>query len=139
MLKRIESEPEVEEKMGRGLQPSRATTPAVFTENAGAAELSDSCAAVSCLPTTAVLELTAACNRKCLFCSCPWEAAAVSGFESRGELSVANWKEVITMLRVRVTGVLCDGGCREAAHVCGGAVDAPDPLLALEIKNTGQK
>lgn len=23
----------------------------------------------------------------------------------------------------------CDGGCREAAHVVGGAVDAPDPLL----------
>jgi radical SAM protein with 4Fe4S-binding SPASM domain len=27
---------------------------------------------------------------------------------------------------------VCDGGCREAAHICGGAVDAPDPLLALE-------
>jgi radical SAM protein with 4Fe4S-binding SPASM domain len=24
----------------------------------------------------------------------------------------------------------CDGGCREAAHVVGGAVDSPDPLLA---------
>ncbi|MFH1709120.1 MAG: radical SAM protein [Planctomycetota bacterium] len=23
----------------------------------------------------------------------------------------------------------CDGGCREAAHITGGAVDAPDPLL----------
>jgi len=24
----------------------------------------------------------------------------------------------------------CDGGCREAAHIAAGAVDAPDPLLA---------
>ena len=24
----------------------------------------------------------------------------------------------------------CDGGCREAAHICGGNVDSPDPLLA---------
>lgn len=24
----------------------------------------------------------------------------------------------------------CDGGCREAAHIVGGAVDSPDPLLA---------
>ena len=23
----------------------------------------------------------------------------------------------------------CDGGCREAAHICGGSVDAQDPLL----------
>ena len=23
----------------------------------------------------------------------------------------------------------CDGGCREASHVVGGAVDSPDPLL----------
>ena len=23
----------------------------------------------------------------------------------------------------------CDGGCREAAHICGGAVDSPDPLM----------
>ncbi len=23
----------------------------------------------------------------------------------------------------------CDGGCREAAHICGGSVNAPDPLL----------
>ena len=26
----------------------------------------------------------------------------------------------------------CDGGCREAAHICGGAVDSPDPLLASD-------
>ena len=25
----------------------------------------------------------------------------------------------------------CDGGCREAAHIVGGALDAPDPLLRL--------
>ena len=24
----------------------------------------------------------------------------------------------------------CDGGCREAAHICGGSVKSPDPLLA---------
>jgi radical SAM protein with 4Fe4S-binding SPASM domain len=26
---------------------------------------------------------------------------------------------------------VCDGGCREAAHIAGGALDAPDPLLPL--------
>jgi radical SAM protein with 4Fe4S-binding SPASM domain len=24
----------------------------------------------------------------------------------------------------------CDGGCREAAHIAGGAIDSPDPLIA---------
>jgi radical SAM protein with 4Fe4S-binding SPASM domain len=23
----------------------------------------------------------------------------------------------------------CDGGCREAAHIVGGALDSPDPVL----------
>ena len=27
------------------------------------------------------------------------------------------------------TMTTCDGGCREAAHIVGGAVDAPDPIL----------
>ena len=27
----------------------------------------------------------------------------------------------------------CDGGCREAAHICGGALDAPDPCLAASV------
>jgi radical SAM protein with 4Fe4S-binding SPASM domain len=27
----------------------------------------------------------------------------------------------------------CDGGCREAAHICGGALDAPDPCLAADV------
>ncbi len=31
----------------------------------------------------------------------------------------------------------CDGGCREAAHVVGGAVDSPDPLMA-ECGNCGR-
>lgn len=30
---------------------------------------------------------------------------------------------------------LCDGGCREAAHVFYGTIDSPDPLFDLEIKN----
>jgi radical SAM protein with 4Fe4S-binding SPASM domain len=28
----------------------------------------------------------------------------------------------------------CDGGCREAAHICGGQVDSPDPLLKDGIR-----
>lgn len=28
----------------------------------------------------------------------------------------------------------CDGGCREAAHIVGGAVDSPDPLLCAPLR-----
>jgi sulfatase maturation enzyme AslB (radical SAM superfamily) len=104
------SRPRTQEVIPISCFHEKNTTPAVFTECAGA-ELSDSCAAVSCLPTTAVLELTAACNHKCLFCSCPWEAAAVNGFESRSELSATNWKEVVTMLCARgVSNIAFSGG-----------------------------
>jgi len=30
----------------------------------------------------------------------------------------------------------CDGGCREAAHITGGSVDSPDPVLAAEASGT---
>ena len=29
----------------------------------------------------------------------------------------------------------CDGGCREAAHVCFGSPDAPDPVLSRSRRN----
>ncbi|MBF0407678.1 MAG: radical SAM protein [Candidatus Riflebacteria bacterium] len=29
----------------------------------------------------------------------------------------------------------CDGGCREAAHICGGSLNSPDPVFLEENKN----
>ncbi len=55
--------------------------------------------APSPLPSTAVLELTYACNHRCTFCSCPWMAPA-SGppFEQRPELDLPAWKALIARL-----------------------------------------
>lgn len=50
------------------------------------------------LPATAVLELTYACNHECLFCSCPWYG---QGFEELPELTVEEWKSVLTALASR--------------------------------------
>ena len=50
--------------------------------------------APSILPATAVLEMTARCNHACLFCSCPWFDEASDGADV-GEMSVAEWKELI--------------------------------------------
>ncbi|MDR0902935.1 MAG: radical SAM protein [Opitutaceae bacterium] len=70
----------------------------------------DSCPAVSFLPATAVLEITRACNHRCVFCSCPWEAARLNGFESRAELSVDDWKAAIDMLCARGVGNIAFSG-----------------------------
>jgi radical SAM protein with 4Fe4S-binding SPASM domain len=56
----------------------------------------------SFLPGTAVLEMTYACNHRCRFCSCPWEATA-GGFERRPERDIAWWKT--TLARLAESGV----------------------------------
>ena len=55
------------------------------------------CLAPSFLPATAVLEMTYLCNHACIFCSCPWFARG-NGFDIRPELSIAQWKKIITKL-----------------------------------------
>lgn len=50
------------------------------------------------LPSTAVLELTYACNHACLFCSCPWYG---EGFEVLPELAVEDWRSIIAALVAR--------------------------------------
>lgn len=50
--------------------------------------------APSILPATAVLEMTAACNHACLFCSCPWFDEAA---ERPGEMPIAEWKELVSI------------------------------------------
>ncbi|MDR1881819.1 MAG: radical SAM protein [Prevotella sp.] len=73
--------------------------------------ITDSSLAVSFLPTTAILEITGACNHRCIFCSCPWEAAKFNGFESKSELSVGEWKTLIDMLCERgVNNIVFSGG-----------------------------
>lgn len=47
------------------------------------------------LPPVAALELTYACNHKCLFCSCPWEAD--STYRS-SELDTSGWIDIIDTL-----------------------------------------
>lgn len=53
--------------------------------------------APSFLPATAVLEMTYRCNHRCLFCSCPWEAAG-DGFARFEELPIGEWKEILGKL-----------------------------------------
>ncbi|MDX9719934.1 MAG: radical SAM protein [Myxococcota bacterium] len=77
-------------------------------------------AAVSFLPSTAVLELSYRCNHACLFCSCPWYApldAAERGFpgaqtfERRPELDVEAWKRLIERLcGMGITNIALTGG-----------------------------
>lgn len=74
-------------------------------------DLGTSCLAPSFLPATAVLEMTRACNHRCSFCSCPWEAASVNGFESKDELSVEDWKDALDMLCERgICNIAFTGG-----------------------------
>jgi len=69
------------------------------------------CLAVSFLPTTAVLEMTYACNHRCLFCSCPWESTKGNGFAATPELYVDEWKAALEMLCSRgVTDFAFTGG-----------------------------
>lgn len=72
--------------------------------------MSDRRLAVSFLPGTAVLEMTYACNHKCLFCSCPWENPD-SGFVRQAELTTDEWIETIsTLCRMGVTRLAFTGG-----------------------------
>jgi len=52
------------------------------------------------LPKTAILELTYECNHQCKFCSCPWENTANPHlfFEKKEELSIDEWKKVLSIL-----------------------------------------
>jgi radical SAM protein with 4Fe4S-binding SPASM domain len=66
--------------------------------------------AISFLPTTAVLEMTYACNHKCLFCSCPWENPA-GPFRKERELTTDEWKEAIDLIsKMGITDVCFTGG-----------------------------
>ncbi|OFY31977.1 MAG: hypothetical protein A2275_14345 [Bacteroidetes bacterium RIFOXYA12_FULL_35_11] len=58
---------------------------------------STSILAPSFLPATVVFEMTYRCNHSCLFCSCPWENENDS-FKKQKELSVEEWKNVISVL-----------------------------------------
>lgn len=54
--------------------------------------------AVSFLPTSAVLEMTWACNHRCIFCSCPWEREDALALPRPPEMSVSWWKNLCTRL-----------------------------------------
>lgn len=61
------------------------------------------------LPATAVLELTFACNHRCTFCSCPWDAAGASW--ARRERPTAWWQALCTRLvGLGVTDLCFTGG-----------------------------
>ena len=65
--------------------------------------------ALSILPSTAVLEMTWACNHACLFCSCPWFDGATQ--PRPGEMPIAEWKELVgTFARAGVTSFCFTGG-----------------------------
>jgi radical SAM protein with 4Fe4S-binding SPASM domain len=76
--------------------------------------------APSFLPSTAVLEMTYACNHRCLFCSCPWLAEG-NGFDVRPEMDGEEWRRVIE--------TLCRMGVRNLAFTGG------DPLLKEGIED----
>ncbi|HOX43301.1 MAG TPA: radical SAM protein [Myxococcota bacterium] len=66
--------------------------------------------AASFLPATAVLEMTYACNHRCLFCSCPWYAEG-NGFDQRPELELPSWKRILEKLcRMGVVDLAFTGG-----------------------------
>lgn len=85
-------------------------------------------AAISFLPPTAVLEVTQACNHHCTFCSCPWEAAHVNGFQSHAELSTAEWKEALDML--------CERGVTNLSFSGGEALLRPDIFEIIHHAST---
>jgi radical SAM protein with 4Fe4S-binding SPASM domain len=63
----------------------------------------------SFLPATAVLELTRACNHRCLYCSCPWEADGAA--PRQPELSLAGWRACVEKLTAMgVTSLAFTGG-----------------------------
>jgi radical SAM protein with 4Fe4S-binding SPASM domain len=65
---------------------------------------------VQFLPTSAVLEMTYACNHQCLFCSCPWEHTQ-GCYQKGNELSLAEWKDCIqTLLSRGVCSLSYTGG-----------------------------
>jgi len=74
--------------------------------------------APSFLPSTAVLELTYACNHTCLFCSCPWEAPDTTVPRER-EMTTAEWTEAIHTLAAM--------GCSNIAFTGG------EPLLRTDL------
>ncbi len=65
------------------------------------------------IPESVVLELTYRCNHKCLFCSCPWDAAAEGSpkYDRGRELDLEEWKRVLDMLHpLGVKNVSISGG-----------------------------
>lgn len=101
------------------------------------------------LPTTAVLELTYACNHQCIFCSCPWYGG---GLEELPELSVDGWKAVIAALVARgVTDFALTGGepllkpswqeivrFIRGLEVARGGLDSPPSVPGLHLISNGR-
>lgn len=72
--------------------------------------MSTSILSPSFLPSVGVLEMTYACNHRCLFCSSPWYADN-NGFDIRPELTVDEWKRTIdTLCRMGVCDIAFTGG-----------------------------
>jgi radical SAM protein with 4Fe4S-binding SPASM domain len=73
-------------------------------------KLSNRIPAISFLPSTAVLELTYACNHKCIFCSCPWEDAQ-GDFLRQLEMTTSKWKTIISKLcAMGISNIAFTGG-----------------------------
>ena len=99
------------------------------------------------LPDVAVLELTYRCNHSCTFCSCPWFAPD-SNFKELPELSIKQWKRIITRIveagvdRIAFTGgePLLKEGYRElVAHAAGTRVrDQNNRAPALYLLSNGR-
>ncbi|PKL44360.1 MAG: hypothetical protein CVV41_06910 [Candidatus Riflebacteria bacterium HGW-Riflebacteria-1] len=65
------------------------------------------------VPKTAVLELTSACNHRCVFCSTPWDADSpnTGKFNCSNEMSASDWKSCIDfMIGKGVHGFAFTGG-----------------------------
>ncbi|MDR1856609.1 MAG: radical SAM protein [Desulfovibrio sp.] len=83
------------------------------------------------IPANVVLEMTYACNFRCVFCSCPWEAGEHGPAYVKGtELAIDQWREILDRLAVMgVRNVSISGG---EALLKDGVVD----LLEYVRKDT---
>lgn len=106
-------------------------------------------AAPSFLPTTAVLELTYACNHRCVFCSCPWENPSGS-FPRRPEMPIGWWRQLTTrlaamgvvnlaftggepLLKVGLLGLLDHAAGTAALHVDGDDKGFTEKLAPMRL------
>ncbi|MBI5525512.1 MAG: radical SAM protein, partial [Deltaproteobacteria bacterium] len=83
--------------------------------------------AASFLPSTAVLEMTYACNHECLFCSCPWFAPD-GRFARHEEMTVEWWKKTLAKL--------CAMGVTQLAFTGGEPLLKPGVAELIEFAST---